>query len=83
MGDVTVIQLISLIPFTHCTMVTTPPDLGAVLEAPATIPAATALTICSIKAGSENGFDPATGSTSGGILSSPYLFDTSGMDTSA
>jgi hypothetical protein len=52
-------------------MVTTPPDLGAVLEAPATIPATTARTICSIKAGSENGFDPATGSTGGGILSSP------------
>ena len=34
----------------------------------------TALNMCSIKAGSENGFDPATGSTGGGILSPPvYL----------
>jgi hypothetical protein len=54
-------------------MVTTPPDLRVVLEAPATIPAAIALTICSIKAGSENEFDPATGATGGGILSPPYL----------
>ena len=50
-------------------MVTTPPDLRVVLEALATIPAATALTMCFIKAGSENGFDPAIGATSGGILS--------------
>ena len=50
-------------------MVTTPPDLGVVPEAPATIP--------------ENEFDPATGSTDGGILSPPCLSDTSGMDTSA
>ena len=64
-------------------MVTTPPDLEAVLEAPATIPAATALTICSIKTESEIGFDPATGSTGEGILSPPCLSDTSGMDTSA
>jgi len=64
-------------------MVTTPPDLGDVLEAPATILAATALTICSIKVGSENGFDPATDATSGGILSPPCLSDTSAIDTSA
>ena len=64
-------------------MVTTPPDLGAVLEAPTAIPAATALTICSIKAGSENGFDLATGATSRGILSPPFLSDTSGINTSA
>jgi len=64
-------------------MVTTPLDLGAVLEAPATIPAATALTICSIKVGSKNGFDPAIGATGRGILSPSFLFDTLGMDTSA
>ncbi|KAL3565200.1 hypothetical protein D5086_033246 [Populus alba] len=59
------------------------PDLGVVLEAPATIPAATALTMCSIKAGSENGFNPVTGATGGGILSPLCLSDTSSMDTSA
>jgi len=64
-------------------MVTTLPTLGVILEAPATIPAATTLTICSIKAGSENGFDPVTGATIGGILSPPCLFDTSGIDTYA
>jgi len=56
------------------------PDLGAVLEAPTTILAATALTICFIKVGSENGFDPATGATGGGILSPPCMSDTSGID---
>jgi len=64
-------------------MVTIPPDLGVILEAPATIPAATALTICSIKAGSENRFDSATGATGGGILSPLCLCDPWGMDTSA
>jgi hypothetical protein len=53
------------------------------MKAPATIPVATALTICSIKVGSENRFDSATGATGGGILSPPCLFDPSGMDTSA
>jgi len=52
-------------------MVTTPPNLGAVLEAPATIHDATALTICSIKAGFKNGFDLATSAIGGGILSPP------------
>ncbi|KAJ6990385.1 hypothetical protein NC653_018818 [Populus alba x Populus x berolinensis] len=53
---------------------------GAKLEAPPTIFAVIALTICSIKAGSKNGIDPVTGSTSGGILSPPCLSDTSSMD---
>ena len=56
-------------------MVTIPTDLGVVLEAPATIHAATALTICSIKVGSENRFDSATGAAGGGILSPPCLSD--------
>jgi hypothetical protein len=52
-------------------MVTTPPDLGVVLEALAAIPAATALTICFIKAGFKNEFDLATGATGGGYIISP------------
>jgi len=46
-------------------MMTTPPDLRAILEAPAAILVATALTICSIKAGSENRFDLTTSATGG------------------
>jgi len=56
---------------THCIMATSPPGLRVVLEALATIPAATALTIWSIKARSETGFDATIDTTSRGTLSPP------------
>jgi hypothetical protein len=64
-------------------MATTLHSLEAVLEAPAAIHAATALTIWSIKVRSENGFDATVGATGGGTLSPPCLSDASSNDTYA
>ena len=64
-------------------MVTTPPSVGAVLEAPAAVPATTTLIIWSIKAEYEKVFYTIVGATNGDKWFPSCLSDTLGIETFA